>query len=125
MRENRANDKDVRVAPSVCYHGTNETALKSILKSGFLLNKLSAGSGDNGWFGCGIYFSPHVQTAMGYCRGKQMMVCAVLMGKVYKCPGRMDGAQLQKGFDSHEDPSGHEWVVYNEEHILPVYVIHF
>lgn len=39
---------------------------------------------------------------------------------VYKCPGRMDGAKLQPGFDSHEDPSGYEWVVYHEESILPV-----
>jgi hypothetical protein len=46
------------------------------------------------------------------------------MGKVYKCPGRMDGAKLQEGYDSHEDPSGYEWVIYHEASILPVYVIH-
>lgn len=34
---------------------------------------------------------------MGYCRGRKMLVCAVLMGKVYKCPGRMDGAKLERG----------------------------
>ncbi len=115
----------MRVAPCVAYHGTSEANVKGITSTGFMLNKLSQGSGDNGWFGCGIYFSQHVQTAMGYCRGKQMIVCAVLMGKVYKCPGRMDGAQLVEGCDSHEDPSGYEWVIYHEESILPVYIIHF
>ncbi len=46
-----------------------------------------------------------------------------LMGKIYKCPGRMDGAKLQAGHDSHEDPSGHEWVIYDEAHILPCYLV--
>jgi hypothetical protein len=72
-------DKSVRVAPCVAYHGTSEQNVKGILETGFLLNKLSQGSGDNGWFGCGIYFSQHVQTAMGYCRGRQMSTPSFLV----------------------------------------------
>jgi hypothetical protein len=53
LRELHGNDKSVRVAPCVAYHGTSEAAVKGILQTGFLLNKLASGSGDNGWFGCG------------------------------------------------------------------------
>ena len=125
MREQRGHDKDVRIAPTVMYHGTSEAAVKGIIATGFMISKLSQGSGDNGWYGCGCYFAPNVQTAMGYCRGRQMLVCAVLQGKIYKCPGRMDGAKLVDGHDSHLSPCGQEVVIYDEAAILPVYVVHF
>lgn len=97
MRENRP---DMKIVPRVAYHGTSEAGVQGISSTGFLISKLSQvymwwlfslsmqflkkkkkkkGSGDNGWYGCGIYLSQNVQTAMGYCRGKKMLVCAVLV----------------------------------------------
>ena len=53
-----------------------------------------------------------------------MLVCKCARGRIYKCPGMMMGAPLQPGYDSHEDPSGAEWVFYSSAAILPIAVIH-
>lgn len=37
----------------------------------------------------------------------------------------MMGADLEPGYNSHEDPSGCEWVFYTSAAVLPVAIIHF
>lgn len=100
------------IAPAVAYHGTSTVAIDGISKTGFLLSKLGGNTGNKGFYGAGVYCSKNAQISVGYARDGQLLVCAVLMGKIYKCPGMMTGAPLQSGFDSHESPCGNEWVVF-------------
>ena len=110
--------------PHVAYHGTSQENVGNIAKTGFLLNKLAANTGNRGYFGAGIYCSPNAQVCAGYTRGgKDLLVVAVLMGRRYKCP--MDvGCALKKGYDSHTDPTGiSEWVLFEEAQILPCFIL--
>lgn len=118
-------DQGITVSPEVAYHGTAEKNVDSILDTGFLLNKLASGTGDRGWYGAGIYFSPNAQVSMGYSRGgKRLIVASVLRGRVWKCPKIDTGCALQKGYDSHTDPQGNaEWVIFHEESILPCFTV--
>lgn len=124
-KELREKRPEMQIVPSVAYHGTSTEGVKGISQTGFLLSKLAANTGNRGFYGAGIYCSQHIQTAMAYCRvGAQLLVCAVLMGKIKKVQP-CTGAPCAEGYDSHEDPSGNEWVVFKEEYILPTYVVEF
>ena len=71
-----------------------------------------------------MYLSPNAGLSIGYCRGgAKLLVNAVLMGKVFKCTKLIHGQPLQAGFDSHQDPSGNEWVIFDEAQILPCYAV--
>ncbi len=79
---------------------------------------------DNGWYGKGIYLSPNASVSIGYCRGGSiLLVNAVLMGKIFKCTTQINGAPLKAGYDSHQDPSGNEFVIFDECQVLPCYAI--
>lgn len=111
--------------PHVAYHGTAPQNVALIAESGFRLDKLAANTGNRGYYGAGVYCSPQANYCVGYTRGgKELLVCAVLMGKRFKCPNMMLGCELQKGFDSHTDPTGNsEWVLFQEESILPCFIL--
>lgn len=47
------------------------------------------------------------------------------MGKVFKCTQLIHGAKLTQGYDSHEDPSGNEWIVFDSSQVLVCYVVEF
>jgi hypothetical protein len=58
--------------------------------------------------GKGIYFSMFSDYAMWYSEEResnQILLSKILTGKVYKCTGRMDGADRQPGHDAHYSPS--------------------
>ena len=114
----------------VGYHGTSEAGVVGITDSGFISpaevnGKLEHKSGNNGWYGDGIYTSPDPNIAFWYSQGNKMLVCKVARGRVYSCPGMMLGAPLQPGFDSHESPDTAEWVAYASAQVLPIAIIHF
>ncbi len=109
----------------LAFHGTNPTNIDSIMKDNLRLDKLSTNTGNKGNFGAGIYFSEFPNVSTGY--GK-LLLCRVLPGKSYECPGLMIGASLQTGYDSHlfqkdADGRGKELVIFNKDQILPCYVI--
>ena len=113
------------------YHGTTDEATKLIAQNGFIaplkvpVSRFTHSSGNDGWYGNGIYLSPNPDVAACYSRGGMLLVCNVLRGKCYQCPGMMMGARLQSGFHSHESPDHQEWVFFESEQVLPVAIVHF
>jgi hypothetical protein len=80
---------------------------------------------ERGRYGCGIYLSPNPATAGCYAADGKMLVCAVLMGRTYNCPDRMDGESCMLGYDSHTSPCGEELVLFDAAQVLPCYLINF
>jgi len=112
--------------PVLAFHGTTSQNMESIVQHNFDIGLLSKGSGDKGWYGAGIYFSELPTTAMSYGKGeKKLLLSKVLLGREFQCPGRMDGKQLQLGYDSHRSPDGSELVVFDQAQILPCYIVHY
>jgi aprataxin and PNK-like factor len=51
-----------------------------------------------GYYGAGIYLSPDARTSLAYAGGcGKLLVCAVLMGRIYKCTNLMHGAPCTPG----------------------------
>jgi aprataxin and PNK-like factor len=51
-----------------------------------------------GNYGAGIYLSPRASTSLSYARGSgKLLVCAVLMGRIFECTGLMHGAPCVDG----------------------------
>ncbi|XP_070211703.1 uncharacterized protein [Littorina saxatilis] len=112
----------------LAFHGTDEKNITLICEKGF---KVPGESGfhhktDTGWYGAGVYFSEYPSYSMSYISGStKLLLCQVLPGKVYNCPGLIHGAKLQKGYDSHMSPCKKELIIFNSHHILPCYVVHY
>jgi hypothetical protein len=114
--------------PRLAYHGTRANLINSITERGLLVPGTAPGVRhvtDSGFWGRGIYLSPDPNLSMGYARGGKMLVCSVLMGKVYQCTRRLTGRPCQRGYDSHISPSKVEYVIFNAAQVLPCYVIDF
>ena len=63
---------------------------------------------------------------MGYIKGStRLLLCQVLLGRVYKCTKLIHGAALVSGYDSHSSPDGMELVIFDSAHILPCYIVNF
>lgn len=76
-------------------------------------------------YGCGIYLSPDPDVAQGYAADGKMLVCAVLMGRIYTCPEVMEGVGCRRGYDSHMSPCGEELVLFDAAQVLPCYLVVF
>ncbi len=74
-------------------------------------------------WGKGIYVSPSPSMSWSYGGGQSMFVVMVTRGRVAKLKGRLDGGKLQSGFDSHEDPSGQEWVLFDGAQCVPIFLL--
>eukprot|EP01124_Arcella_intermedia_P014927 TRINITY_DN21480_c0_g1_i1.p1 TRINITY_DN21480_c0_g1~~TRINITY_DN21480_c0_g1_i1.p1 ORF type:complete len:962 (-),score=266.88 TRINITY_DN21480_c0_g1_i1:38-2923(-) len=117
--------------PHIAYHGTSADRIDSILEKGLLvpgkgLGKNVTHSTDTGWWGGGIYLSPNPGLSIAYMRtGNKLLMCSVLMGKRFQCTVQIHGADLKEGYDSHMDPSGNEWIIFDPGQVLPCYLITF
>ena len=115
--------------PILAFHGTKQGNIDGIVKTNFDISKLASNTGDKGWYGAGIYFSEFPDVSLGY--GQSLLLCRVLPGKSYNVGNkRMDGASLEPGYDSHivnadSQGRGKELVIFNQNQILPCYVINF
>jgi len=111
--------------PVWAYHGTKAARMSSIEQKGLLVPGASGvtHATDSGWYGRGIYLSPNCDVSLGYSDDGRLLICAVLMGKIFKCKNRLDGAGLQPNCDSHESPGGDEFICFNPGQVLPVFVI--
>jgi hypothetical protein len=125
LKKEQGVDPNVQLA----FHGTSNQAVDAIADTGFkapLDNpRLQHSSGNDGWYGNGIYLAPDPNTSFWYARGDRMLVCLVAMGKIYRCPGMMMGAHLQPGYTSHTSPGGNELVAYKSSQVLPIAIIIF
>ena len=55
-----------------------------------------------GVYGAGMYFSEFPDVSIGYAQGaNKLILCQLLPGQSYPCPGMMGNAPLQLGYDSH------------------------
>ncbi|KAG8983208.1 hypothetical protein FRB90_006219 [Tulasnella sp. 427] len=124
----------------VVYHGTLRRHVAGIVQSGFAVSgQNNKGGGEIPTYGVGTYTSPDLPYSVSYSDhtikapkllpGQKVIVCAALMGRRFQV--RFGGISemrrnpdLLKGYDSHVSPSGYEYVVFNPEHLLPLYVLH-
>jgi len=111
--------------PILCFHGTSEDNIPNIIKHNFDVSYVGK-STDKGFYGAGIYLSEFPGLSMAYVRkGSKFLLCKVLLGKVYKCPGLMMGSPCTKGHHSHISPNGQEIVIFETDQILPTYIVHY
>lgn len=100
---------------------TNDSGESSLLPFGMLLLTFLV----LGWWGKGIYVSYDPEYSRGYSEDGRLIVCAVLLGKPYNCVQRRDGGALEDGYDSHIAEGGKEFVLFENESVLPMFVIDF
>ncbi|UJR36762.1 hypothetical protein I4U23_029477 [Adineta vaga] len=114
--------------PVLAFHGTAIANIQPICETGFKVpgQKGFKHATDTGYYGRGTYFSEYPGYSMGYIKGStKLLLCQVLQGKVYKCSQLITGSGLQHGFDSHCSPCQKELVIFQSEHILPQYIVHY
>ncbi|XP_021350786.1 uncharacterized protein LOC110448723 isoform X2 [Mizuhopecten yessoensis] len=125
LKKHRGADKSF---PVLAFHGTDMKNIKPICETGF---KVPGDTGfthktDTGYYGKGVYFSEFPSYSMSYIHGAtKLLLCQVLPGKVFQCTKLIHGSALQKGHDSHTSPDKMELVIFNGNHILPSYIVHY
>jgi len=124
--------KGIPSEPSIAFHGTQIHRVDSIKQHGLVVPGQKLGSSgqvldhrtDRGYYGSGIYLSPNLSMAFSYANRilSSTFVCLVLRGRVGRCHFNL-GCDRQVGVDSHCDPSGNEWVIFNSAAVLPCYIL--
>jgi len=113
------------------WHGTSEENIQKIIRTGFKLSKLGSGTGNNGWYGAGIYLSENATLGRSYAKDNKLLLCEVILGRPYQMNllPFVVGCALQNGYDSHvvgtANKLGEELVIFNEAQILPRYIVHY
>jgi len=137
--------KKIATNPSsvkLCFHGTAETNVTAIVKSGFILKQIL----DAGWYGTGYYSTTYPEYAAQYAPfhnlvevGKpfSLIVCYVYTGVVKEIDTQLSG-DIAPNFDSHhvkvspplfKPTTPKDTVIYDEyvvresSQILPFYII--
>jgi hypothetical protein len=116
------------------FHGTRPQNIPSIVKHGFRVPDVSLDETGKvhqatrgSMFGRGIYSTPDVHIARQYGYDTNIILCAVTLGKFTYCTEN-DGMYLTPGpvpgFDSHVIRRKGEWVVFNTDQIIPLFVLH-
>ncbi|SPO06062.1 uncharacterized protein DNG_08751 [Cephalotrichum gorgonifer] len=148
----RAEDAlDKVMTPRATFHGTKRSNVPRIVRHGFLkpgtplpfgarngpvkIHNVQQGS----TYGRGIYSSPNAEFALSYSGrngeatrpdeyfGIKLIVCATLMGRFTRVDRSHElrgESHALEGYDSHMANRDLEYVVFEPEQILPVYVIH-
>eukprot|EP01090_Pellita_catalonica_P018518 TRINITY_DN6016_c0_g1_i1.p1 TRINITY_DN6016_c0_g1~~TRINITY_DN6016_c0_g1_i1.p1 ORF type:complete len:404 (+),score=60.84 TRINITY_DN6016_c0_g1_i1:135-1346(+) len=127
--------------PLMLWHATSEKAIQPIMETGFLLNLLGKGSGDQGFIGAGIYFTNSAGYGEAYLKPNQvrkLILSWVQVGKPYVLTKVEMGRDLEEGYHSHyafvqkfkpvksgNPHDGDEFCVFTEEQILPVFILEF
>ena len=87
----------------------------------------------SGKFGAGVYFSEQPAYTFGYGGKKHLIMAKILPGMIKECNwnGRtMSNDKCSPGYDSNggfkqEDGSFNEVVIFDQDQILPCYVVYF
>lgn len=96
-----------------------------IIREGYDISHLSEGSGNTGWYGQGHYTTSWWSTAFGY--GNVIFIVNVAAGKAQKVTGKTLDA-LPAGYHSRiidKDSGVDELVVFNDDQMLPLYLVTF
>lgn len=138
----------VHARPTLLFHCTRDTAETGICCNGFSLAKLGQGTGNDGWYGRGIYFTSYASYAAWYRRTRTskhaqgnlcITVSWVLVGRPHLIEKIEIGRAPEPGCVSHyavvhdtrpiaekppgTAPNGDEVVVFDEAHALPQFVL--
>ena len=113
------------------FHGTDNAGVEGITTNGFRLPEAA------GMYGAGVYFATDSSKSAQerYTKGsKKLLLCKVLLGKslnLIKSDRTMNLQKLcLKGYDSiyaprHTAVQNDEYVVFNPDQALPMYIIHY
>jgi hypothetical protein len=98
------------------FHGTSPENIQSICLEGFKVGGQGIAIANGAAFGNGVYTAKGPRTPMGtYGRGKAVILCKALPGKISKIVGEGDS------WAPNED-----WLIFKTaKQLLPVYVLHF
>ncbi|ORY18164.1 hypothetical protein BCR34DRAFT_554308 [Clohesyomyces aquaticus] len=135
--------------PRIAFHGTRREVVPSIVQHGFLkpgsihpVTKKPMAIVNGAAYGQGIYCSPKPWYALLYSSsgptalvelpGQKLLVCAVIMGRTAECTVSNSASasywptqtRPREGSDSHVNPSGLAYILFNNTAILPCYVLH-
>lgn len=109
---------------SFAFHGTKDRNLKSIVETGLDPAYLGKTTGNNGFYGSGVYFNTkYVNPQWNYNR---YLMCLVLQGNRKPVSFGVGQAQ-QAGYQSHYGDSGmgfDELCIFDKDQIIPLYVVH-
>jgi hypothetical protein len=116
------------------FHGTRSANIASIIKHGFRVPAVSLDetgqvhrSTTGSTFGRGIYCTPDFNIARLHGYDTNILICAVTLGKVHYCTtniGTYVRSGLVPGFNSHISHEMKEWVVFQPDQIIPLFVLH-
>jgi len=115
---------------SLVYHGTRESNILSIVNNNLSMSK--KGQLDSGWFGAGLYFSPHADYCFMYAKQLQpllMGTCfkilqfAILPGRINQLSGLQHGQPKHPNFDSNRSTNGYEFILFDSKYCLPKHVL--
>eukprot|EP00435_Cladocopium_sp_Y103_P056960 s167_g19.t1 len=112
------------------WHGTSEWGAKGIASKGFRVGQAKHGRR----FGDGVYLAEDLAKSLAYCkRGanghKYVLLCRALCGNMYYTESY--GLDSSVPEDAHsilaypERNSPREFIVFNESHVYPEYIIEF
>ena len=111
--------------PIFGFHGTRSVKIvANIMNKNFCPSK-------SGKFGAGVYFSEQPAYTFHYGGQNHLIMAQILPGKILECHfSGMGNALCTPGYDSHggykqQDGYFKEIVIFNQDQILPYYVIHF
>jgi len=131
----------------IAFHGTLRENIPSIIEHGFKLPSRDASiSGHRSRFlvnwGPGIYCSSYATYSYSYGHNWEngihrdgvmldpeatvgIFICAVIRGIPYTCAQRSCRrySQLVPNYDSHVNPSLHEWIIFDEKRIIPLCIM--
>ena len=117
----------------IVFHGTSVRNVESIIKNGFFVpQRFGSEDGcghesENGqMWGPGIYCTRSTNLAAVYGDDQIIFMCAVIMGRPFRFISDRDCEipGLRLGYDSHISPDGFELVVFREDQIVPLCVLH-
>lgn len=111
--------------PIFGFHGTKSNQIVANIMNFNFKPSLS------GKFGAGVYFSEQPAYTFGYGGTNHLVMAQILPGRVLECfDNNMKATLCTPGYDSHggyKTRDGHfqEIVIFEQDQILPYYVIHF
>ncbi len=115
------------------FHGTSESAARSIMDSGFDPLRCR-----DAWYGNGVYFSPSAQVSLSYSMGithtvkktrkdiQYVLLNKVCLGKLLILRNRLQDQDIPFPYTSTKSPTKPaEYVVNKREAVWPEYLISF
>lgn len=126
----KQREKEGYAGEEIVYHGTNAVNIPHIVQHNLSMSKI--GKLDPGWFGAGLYFSPHADYALIYSnnlkpvvQGQRIKILqfAALPGKVQQLKELHMGQPKHSQFDSNRSTNKFELVLFEAKFCLPLHVL--